>query len=278
MRMRVRAQWPRAPCSALLLLGLVLGAAAQLNCPGNTYPGGSKCCRECDPGYGMESRCHGKQDTVCRPCEPGFYNEATNYEACKPCTQCNQRSGSEPKQRCTPTQDTLCRCRPGTQPQRGYKLGVDCAPCPPGHFSPGNNQACKPWTNCTLVGKRTLQPASNSSDAVCEDRSPPATLPWETQGPPARPPTTQPTTAWPRASQGPSTSPTEPPRGPELAAILGLGLGLGLLAPVAAVLALFLHHRAWRLPPHVPKPPGGNSFRTPIQEEHADADSTLAKI
>ncbi|XP_057161259.1 tumor necrosis factor receptor superfamily member 4 isoform X1 [Ursus arctos] len=179
-------------------------------------------------------------------------------------------SGSEAKRRCTATQDTVCSCKPGTEPQDGFKRGVDCAPCPPGQFSPGDDRACKPWTNCTLMGKRTVRPASQSSDAVCEDRSPPATLPWETQGPPAWPPTTQPTTAWTRASQGPFTPPTEPPRGPQLAAVLGLGLGL--LAPVAAALALLLHHRAWRLPP------SGNSFRTPIQEEHADANSTLAKI
>nr|XP_060482026.1 tumor necrosis factor receptor superfamily member 4 isoform X1 [Panthera onca] len=247
----------------------------------------------------MESRCSSDRDTKCLQCASGFYNEAVNYEPCKPCTQCNRRSGSEPKQRCTPTQDTVCRCRPGTEPQDGYDRGVDCAPCPPGHFSPGDDQACKPWTNCTLAGKRTLRPASQGSDAVCEDRSPPATTPWETQGPPVRPPTTQPTTAWPRTSQEPFTPPAEPPRGPQLAAVLGLGLGL--LAPVAAALALLLHHRAWRLPPgecavcpqprrlpeggwgRCPPPPlssspGGNSFRTPIQEEHADANSTLAKI
>ncbi|XP_010955988.1 tumor necrosis factor receptor superfamily member 4 [Camelus ferus] len=278
--MRVGAQPPRAPGSALLLLGLALGAAAQPSCGVGTYPSGSKCCKECLPGYGMESRCTSSQETVCHPCAPGFYNEAVNYEACKPCTQCSQRSGSEPKQRCTPTRDTVCHCRPGTQPLEGhgYKHGVDCAPCPPGHFSPGNNQACQPWTNCTLVGKRTLRAASNSSDAVCEDKGPSATPPWETQGPPARSPTAQPTTAWPRASQGPSTPHTEPLKGPELAAVLGLGLGLGLLAPVAAMLALLLHHRAWRLSPNAPKPPGGNSFRTPIQEEHADANSSLAKI
>ncbi|XP_045659342.1 tumor necrosis factor receptor superfamily member 4 isoform X1 [Ursus americanus] len=270
MRMFVEPQRPSGPHSALLLLGLVLGTAAGLTCVENAYPKDGKCCHDCPPGYGMESRCSGGQDTQCLPCPPGFYNEATNYEPCKPCTQCNQRSGSEAKRRCTATQDTVCSCKPGTEPQDGFKRGVDCAPCPPGQFSPGDDQACKPWTNCTLMGKRTVRPASQSSDAVCEDRSPPATLPWETQGPPAWPPTTQPTTAWTRASQGPSTPPTEPPRGPQLAAVLGLGLGL--LAPVAAALALLLHHRAWRLPP------SGNSFRTPIQEEHADANSTLAKI
>lgn len=219
--------------------------------------------------------------------------------------------------------------------------------------------------SCTSLGKRTLQAASNSSDAVCEDRSPGLTPAWETQGPAARSTPAQPTTTWPRASQGPSTPHAEPPKGkgawprpsralpqpkgggvagrvggaarwpgcgppavdsfpgghhpsgpclpagPELAAVLGLGLGLGLLGPVAAALALLLHHRAWRPTPNAPKPPGecsrwaperaacgrlgppptsrpppltpsssagANSFRTPIQEEHADANSSLAKI
>ncbi|XP_059731391.1 tumor necrosis factor receptor superfamily member 4 isoform X2 [Bos indicus] len=242
--MCVGTQPPRAPGSALLLLGLVLGAAAQPHCTGDTYPSGNRCCKECPPGYGMESRCNHNQDTVCSPCKPGYYNEAVNYEPCKPCTQCSQ----------------------------------NCAPCPPGHFSPGNDQACQPWTNCTLLGKRTLRAANSSSDAICEDRSPPATPPWETQGPPVQSTTAKPTTSWSKASQGSSMPHTEPPKAPELSAVLGLGLGLGLLAPVAAMLALLLHHRAWRLLTNTPKPPGGNSFRTPIQEEHTDANSSLAKI
>ena len=134
-------------------------------------------------------------------------------------------SGSEIRRICTATNDTVCSCRPGTQPRGGFKRGVgepgarvcprppchmlspppqhssprrgpvplsqqvtqglgalgpasgwsmggasrgrgaaqglalhavltadcavlaaDCAPCPPGHFSPGDNEACKPWT------------------------------------------------------------------------------------------------------------------------------------
>ncbi|XP_066126823.1 tumor necrosis factor receptor superfamily member 4 isoform X1 [Saccopteryx bilineata] len=277
-RMCVGAQWPRAPCSALLFLALVLGAAAQRKCLGHTYPRGSECCQECEPGHGMESRCTKDHGTVCHPCDQGFYNEDMNYEPCKPCTQCNQRSGSKIKQPCTREKDTVCSCQPGTQPQGGFKRGVDCAPCPPGHFSPGNNEACKPWTNCTLAGKRTLRAASNSSDAICEDRTVPATRPWETQSPSAWPSTNQPTTTWARTSQAPATPPTESLRGSMLAAVLGLGLGLGLLAPVAAVLVLLLHSRAWRPLTDAIKPPGGNSFRTPIQEEHSDVHSTLAKI
>ncbi|XP_042637530.1 tumor necrosis factor receptor superfamily member 4 [Orycteropus afer afer] len=267
------------PCVALLLLALAVSPVTTLTCNGTTYPSGSKCCNECQPGYGMESRCDHMRDTVCKLCKPGFYNEVVNYEACRPCTQCNERSGSETVHSCTPTRDTVCLCRPGTQPQGGYKLGVDCAPCPPGHFSPGNNQACKPWTDCTSTGKRTLKPASNSSDAVCEDRSSLATtLPWSTQHPSTLPTTAWPTIAQPGPSQAPPKAPTGLPRGPALAIILTLSLGLGLLGITAAILILVLHRQAWRPPLATPKPPGGNSFRTPIQEEHADEHSVLAKV
>ncbi|XP_045715289.1 tumor necrosis factor receptor superfamily member 4 isoform X2 [Phyllostomus hastatus] len=283
MRRCVGAPWPGALRSALLLLGL--GAAAQPVCRENTYPRGGRCCKECDPGFQMLSRCTDSRDSLCLPCQPGFYNEAVNYDTCKPCTQCNQRSGSEVKRMCTATNDTVCSCRPGTQPRGGFKRGVDCAvfvadcaPCPPGHFSAGDNSACKPWTNCTLEGKRTLRAGSNSSDAVCEGRTPPATLPERTPGSPALVPTTQPPTAWARSSQGPAMPPAESPRGPELAAVLGLGLCLGLLAPVAAALVLLQHYKAWRLPAPHAKPPGGSSCRTPVQEEHSDAHSALAKL
>ncbi|CAO2590330.1 Tumor necrosis factor receptor superfamily member 4 [Lemmus lemmus] len=268
--------WVQQP-TALLLLGLTLGVAFRLNCVENTYPSGHRCCRECQPGNGMVSRCDDNRDTVCHPCEPGFYNEAVNYESCKQCTQCNQRSGSELKQNCTPTQDTVCQCRPGTQPRQdsGHKLGVDCVPCPPGHFSPGDNQACKPWTNCTLSGKQTRHPASPSLDTVCEDRSLPATMLWETQGSTFTPTTVQSTRVWPRTSQLPSTSTLVAPRGPVFTGFLGLGLGL--LAPLTVLLALYLLRRAWRLP-DTPKPYWRNSFRIPIQEEQADTHFTQAKI
>uniref|UniRef100_A0A2K5TJH8 Tumor necrosis factor receptor superfamily member 4 n=1 Tax=Macaca fascicularis TaxID=9541 RepID=A0A2K5TJH8_MACFA len=244
----------RGPCAALLLLGLGLSTTAKLHCVGDTYPSNDRCCQDA-AGNGMVSRCNRSQNTVCRPCGPGFYNDVVSAKPCKACTWCNLRSGSERKQPCTATQDTVCRCRAGTQPLDSYKPGVDCAPCPPGHFSPGDNQACKPWTNCTLAGKHTLQPASNSSDAICEDRDPPPTQPQETQGPPARPTTVQPTEAWPRTSQRPSTRPVEVPRGPTVAAILGLGLALGLLGPLAMLLALLLLGGT-RGCPDAPKPLG----------------------
>nr|XP_058160674.1 tumor necrosis factor receptor superfamily member 4 isoform X1 [Dasypus novemcinctus] len=197
-----------------LLLGLLLGPAAGLLCSEDTYPHGNRCCRECQPGYGMERRCDRWRDTVCQLCPSGFYNEDVNYETCKPCTQCNARSGSEVQQACTSTRDTVCRCRPGTQTQDGYKHGVDCAPCPPGHFSPGRDEPCKPWTDCASVGKRTLRPASNSSDAICEDPSPPPKPAGSTQPATARPTSRRPTSPLPTSPQL-STAPTETPRGKE---------------------------------------------------------------
>ncbi|XP_063488167.1 tumor necrosis factor receptor superfamily member 4 isoform X1 [Symphalangus syndactylus] len=114
----------RGPCVALLLLGLGLSTATRLHCVGDTYPSNDRCCNECRPGNGMVSRCSRSQNTVCRPCGPGYYNDVVSSKPCKSCTWCNLRSGSERKQPCTATQDTVCRCRAGTQPLDSYKPGV----------------------------------------------------------------------------------------------------------------------------------------------------------
>ncbi|XP_049630507.1 tumor necrosis factor receptor superfamily member 4 [Suncus etruscus] len=259
----------------LLLLGLPLAAGGPLHCPGNTYPGGNRCCQECRPGFGMERRCDAQRDTLCRPCPTGSYNDAFNYQPCRPCTQCFHRSGSETQQQCSPTRNTICRCRPGTEPRDPYRLGVDCAPCPPGHFSPGHQQACRPWTNCSLAGKPTLRPASSTEDAVCEDQDSMATLPTHT--PSTSTSTLRRTKA--SASQTPSSTSRGPPGGLLPAGrAMALGLGLGFLVSVAILLVLLLHCQLQRRLPCIPKTPGGNSFRTPVQEEHADGQSSLAKI
>ncbi|XP_005404305.1 PREDICTED: tumor necrosis factor receptor superfamily member 4 isoform X2 [Chinchilla lanigera] len=236
---------------ALLLLGLVLSARAGHNCVGDTYYNGHMCCHDCQPGNRMVRRCKGTMDSVCRPCNPGFYNEAVNYEDCKPCTYCNRKSGSEVKQNCTATQDTVCHCRPGTQPLDGFKHGVvsllstphgvSTQPCGP-HLSSCSVQA--PGTIRQLRVRCLLQTARHAFLAIS---------PWAAIRP---------------VGHGLSLV---------LAAILGLGLGLGLLVPMAVLLVLYLYQKTW-MPPGAPKPPGGKSFRKPIQEEQADVYSTLAKI
>ncbi|XP_055984362.1 tumor necrosis factor receptor superfamily member 4 [Sorex fumeus] len=272
--MQVARGPPGAPGTApqllqVLLLGLQLAEGARLHCVGATYPGNGRCCQECAPGFGMKKRCDDNQDTQCQPCQFGYYNEAFNYQPCQPCTQCFHRSGSRMQQQCTSTRDTVCSCQPGMQPRHGYKLGADCVPCPPGHFSPGHHQACKPWTNCSLAGKPTLRPANSSVDTVCDERNATATRPTDTPSP---------TSTQGLASQSSSSPSREPPGGLFPAGrALALGLGLGLLAS-GALLVLLLHCRLWRRLPGTPSARGGNNFRTPVQEEHADAHSSLAKI
>ncbi|XP_029801822.1 tumor necrosis factor receptor superfamily member 4 isoform X1 [Suricata suricatta] len=126
MRMLVEAQQLRVPRSAVLLLGLALGTAARLDCVGNTYPKDGRCCSECPPGYGMESRCRANQDTKCRQCLAGFYNEAMNYEPCKPCTQCNQTVPAY----LTPPQEVGVRPSRGAHPRRTRSAAVVRAPSP----------------------------------------------------------------------------------------------------------------------------------------------------
>lgn len=88
-----------------------------------------------------------------------------------------------------------------------------------------------PALSCTAEGRHTLRAASNSSDAVCEDRTPPANQPGGTRGASARPSTTQPSTTWTLTSQPPTSAPTEPPRGkntrPHPTGPSPVGVGLG---------------------------------------------------
>lgn len=46
----LQARRPHGPPSALLLFGLVLGAAARLTCVGDAYPKDGRCCQDCPPG------------------------------------------------------------------------------------------------------------------------------------------------------------------------------------------------------------------------------------
>nr|XP_015193333.1 PREDICTED: uncharacterized protein LOC107075718 isoform X3 [Lepisosteus oculatus] len=50
-----------------------------------------KCCRKCQPGYFMKSRCQQGADTQCVQCQDGHYNKHYNIKFnCETCTNCNQ--------------------------------------------------------------------------------------------------------------------------------------------------------------------------------------------
>ncbi|XP_015425160.1 PREDICTED: tumor necrosis factor receptor superfamily member 4 [Myotis davidii] len=243
--MCVGAQRPRAPPSALLLLGLALGSAAKLTCPGDAYPRGSKCCQDCPPGFGMESRCTQTEDTRCSKCESGHYNEATNYEPCKPCTQCNQREppnhrqaapGPQPQPQ-TPNHSRCSaggpRAPPSSQGRR--PRGAACA----GHVARGSPGGWMRWAGSQVA--TGLAPRGQAGHSVQGPRG------WGPQGGggPCLP-------HWSCSCTTSSGGRPPPP-------LFSGGRGRG---------------------PHI-RPllcPGGHSCRKPIQEEHSDAHSTLAKL
>ncbi|XP_020832245.1 tumor necrosis factor receptor superfamily member 4 isoform X3 [Phascolarctos cinereus] len=196
------------------------------------------------------------------------------------CQYCKPGSGSQVLKNCTASSDTVCQCTPGTQPVETFKWGVECSRCPPGHFSLGENSMCKPWTNCTAIGKRTLRAGSPQADADCEDA--------RTPGPPRSPPTSARTTTTSSSSSTAhlrvttqsvgvlSTFQSLPDKPWSPFSVIFLVLLLLLVfGVVMLVLGISLSKRDKRQLPAIWKPPGTHSFRMPIQEEH---QSSLAKV
>ncbi|XP_074162728.1 tumor necrosis factor receptor superfamily member 4 isoform X2 [Sminthopsis crassicaudata] len=164
-----RQRCPWRPVTLLWLLAAQLPPASLQPCGKFSYSLEGKCCNYCKPGFEMASRCTSTRDTGCRPCHQGLFNEGFSNEFCQPCTQCNVGSGSRVLKNCTRSSDTVCQCTPGTQPAQFPKWGVECTPCPPGHFSLGENTMCKPWTNCMATGRQTQRAGSSRADAACEE-------------------------------------------------------------------------------------------------------------
>ncbi|KFV72321.1 Tumor necrosis factor receptor superfamily member 4, partial [Dryobates pubescens] len=118
-------------------------------------------------GEGMQLRCTARQDTVCRPCREGHFSSEHSHRFCSSCTVCDTWKGSVEVKKCEKTSDRICRCRAGYMPVLGTTPGSVCSPCPEGSYSLGHNEDCQPWTNCSLLGKATLQAGTKSTDAVC---------------------------------------------------------------------------------------------------------------
>ncbi|NWR59682.1 TNR4 factor, partial [Bucorvus abyssinicus] len=117
-------------------------------------------------GERMKHRCTATTDTVCAPCQDEYFSSEHNHKFCNSCTVCNTRRGSVEVKKCEKTSDRICKCRAGYMPV-GYPLGSECSPCPEGSYSIGGNENCRPWTNCSSLGKTTLQPGTKTGDAVC---------------------------------------------------------------------------------------------------------------
>ncbi|XP_040099082.1 tumor necrosis factor receptor superfamily member 10C-like [Oryx dammah] len=103
----------------------------------------------CLPGFYMEEASGG-----CVSCTHGidYTNHSNTLPSCLPCTTC--KSGEEEKNRCTPTKDTECQCRPGTF--RGEDAPEFCqkcsAGCPDGKLMVTD---CTPWSDIKCVDQES---------------------------------------------------------------------------------------------------------------------------
>ncbi|KFR16411.1 Tumor necrosis factor receptor superfamily member 4, partial [Opisthocomus hoazin] len=118
-------------------------------------------------GERMRKRCTAETDTDCAPCQDEYFNSEHNHNFCKSCTICITRKGSVEVKKCEKTSDRTCMCVAGYMPDVRYTLGSVCSPCPEGSYSIGRNENCRPWTNCSMLGKSTLRPGTKTYDAVC---------------------------------------------------------------------------------------------------------------
>ncbi|XP_027405708.1 tumor necrosis factor receptor superfamily member 10A-like isoform X4 [Bos indicus x Bos taurus] len=107
----------------------------------------------CPPGFYMEEAIRG-----CAPCTDGidYTNHSNTLPSCLLCTTC--KSGEEEKNRCTPTKDTECQCKPGTF--RGEDAPEFCQKCSTG--CPDGKimvMDCTPWSNINCVDQESGPPS-----------------------------------------------------------------------------------------------------------------------
>ncbi|XP_053428038.1 tumor necrosis factor receptor superfamily member 11A isoform X2 [Nycticebus coucang] len=201
----------RRPLPALLALCSLLGQLQvtlqlPLPCPSERhYELLGRCCRKCEPGKYMSSKCTTTSDSICLPCGPDEYLDAWNEEdKCllhKVCDMGKALVAVEPGNRTAPrrcactagyhwSQDCECcrrnaECAPGLGAQHPLQLNQDtvCKPCPVGYFSNAfsSTDKCKPWTNCTIFGKTVEHPGTEKSDVVCSSSLPSIKPPNEPQ-------------------------------------------------------------------------------------------------
>uniref|UniRef100_A0A672UV42 TNFR-Cys domain-containing protein n=2 Tax=Strigops habroptila TaxID=2489341 RepID=A0A672UV42_STRHB len=235
----------------------------------------------------MRSRCTATTDTVCAPCQDEYFSSEHNHRFCQSCTICNTRKGSVEVKKCEKTSDRICKCVAGYMPDARYTLGSVCSPCPEGSYSIGGYEKCQPWTNCSLLGKNTLQPGTKTGDAVCSSHvtqpttSQSATPTLNLSTTPHKNNTSTAVFAPSRPSLIPSicsdtSSPTETNWGSISLILICLIL---LMVSGMSILLLIIQaaKKETKRRPHRNSHKEENSFRLPIQEEQIDSDSSLIK-
>ncbi|KAL6031770.1 hypothetical protein STEG23_020904 [Scotinomys teguina] len=150
-----------------------------------------RCCSKCEPGRYLSSKCTPTSDSVCLLCGPDEYLDSWNEEdkcllhkvcdAGKALVAVDPGNHTAPR-RCACTAGyhwnpdcECCRrnmeCAPGFGAQHPLQLNMDtvCTPCLLGFFSDvfSSTDKCRPWTNCTLLGRIEAHPGTKKSDVVC---------------------------------------------------------------------------------------------------------------
>ncbi|KAM8782495.1 tumor necrosis factor receptor superfamily member 11A isoform 2-T2 [Rhynchonycteris naso] len=187
----------RLPLPSLLALCALLGplqVTFQLTAPcasEKQYQHFGRCCSKCEPGTYMSSKCTTTSDSVCLPCGRDEYLATWNEEdKCllhKVCDTGKALVAVEPGNRTAPrrcacttgyhwSEDCECcrrnaECAPGFGARLPVQLNRDtvCEPCLVGYFSNAlsSTEKCKPWTNCTTLGKTEARHGTDKSDVVC---------------------------------------------------------------------------------------------------------------
>ncbi|KAM5222168.1 tumor necrosis factor receptor superfamily member 11A [Ctenodactylus gundi] len=200
-----------APLPPLLALCVLLGRLQMTfqvtsSCASDRhYEYLRRCCSKCEPGKYMSSKCTSTSDSVCLPCGPDEYLDTWNEEdKCllhKVCDTGKALVAVDPGNRTAPrrcactagyhwSQDCECcrrnaECAPGFGARHPLQLNMDtvCEPCLVGYFSDtsSSTERCRPWTNCTLLGKMEEHPGTDRSDVLCSSFLPSRKPPKEAQ-------------------------------------------------------------------------------------------------
>ncbi|XP_061306214.1 tumor necrosis factor receptor superfamily member 4 isoform X2 [Pezoporus flaviventris] len=238
-------------------------------------------------GEEMSYRCTSTTDTVCVPCKDEYFSSKHNLEFCHVCTVCNTRKGSVEVKKCEKTSDRICKCVAGYMPDARSKLRHECLPCPEGSYSIGGYEKCQPWTNCSLLGKRTLRPGTKTDDAVCSSQIPQATASQSTT-----PALNLSTTHHKNNTSTAAFSPSRPSLIPSICldtnspmatnwgsvSLIFICLILLMVSGMSILLLIIqAAKKETKRRPHRNNHNEENSCRLPIQEEQIDFNSSLIK-
>ncbi|XP_009669802.2 tumor necrosis factor receptor superfamily member 4 isoform X2 [Struthio camelus] len=279
--------YSRFSTALFLLLVVTITHCSVLKCKENEYPFGGRCCKDCAPGERMRYRCTATTETVCAPCQDEYFSTEHNHSFCKSCTVCDIKKGSMEVKKCEKTSDRTCVCIAGYMPDSKHTLGSVCLPCREGFYSLGGNESCRPWTNCSVLGEKTLRTGTKTEDAVCSSQVTRPATSWSVTSA-LQLSTTHRRNNMSTAMLSPSkpsvvpliicsdkNSPTETNWGPLLLILICLILlmvsGISILLLIIQAAKKETKRRPCR------NNHQGRSFRIPIQEEQIDSNSSLIK-